>query len=287
MSANGGNDLTALVRMSPSELERSIASQKEEIDLEYAKTGNLEKRSEALKALAVKQNVYWSELAKTLVKGTKEYDSYIKNANDGFREYKSSVKDSIEVQKENRLETSKLTQQIESLTSENKTLQSQVTQANNTVNKDIENLTAKFKSSTGEWITDINKARTALQGLSVDSQAAIASLNKIQSNNTSASQNVSGLTSAGLGTPKTPEALATFKDALPNGLLGINAETHELYTKFLANRRLEAIGLPALYPGAKNPYTWIAETQDSIAMTNFFEGTVRDYQSASVLEDDF
>jgi ribonucleoside-diphosphate reductase beta chain len=78
-----------------------------------------------------------------------------------------------------------------------------------------------------------------------------------------------------------------LKDALPNGLLGINAETHELYTKFLANRRLEAIGLPALYPGAKNPYTWIAETQDSIAMTNFFEGTVRDYQSASVLEDDF
>lgn len=216
MSANGGNDVTALVRMSPSELERSIAAQKEEIDLEYAKTGNLEKRSEALKALAVKQNVYWSELAKTLVKGTKEYDSYIKNANDSFREYKSSVKDSIEVQKENRLETSKLTQEIESLTNENKTLQSQVTQANNTVNKDIEQLTAKFKTSTGEWITDINKARTALQGLSVDSQQAIASLNKIQANNTAASQNVSGLTSAGLGTPKTTEALATFKDALPN-----------------------------------------------------------------------
>lgn len=218
INANNGIDLNALVRTPVDEFERKIAAQKEQIDLEYSQTGNLEKRSEALKKLAVEQNVYWSELAKTLVKGTKEYDTYIKNANDGFREFKSSVKDSIEVQKQNTIQNSKLESQISSLTDENKKLQSTITQANLTVNKDIDSLTAKFKTSTGEWITDINKARQALQGISIDSQTAINSLNKIQAGNTKATTtNVNNITATSpSSTPAKKEALANFSDALPN-----------------------------------------------------------------------
>jgi ribonucleoside-diphosphate reductase beta chain len=77
------------------------------------------------------------------------------------------------------------------------------------------------------------------------------------------------------------------KDALPNGLLGINSYSHELYAKFLASRRMSSVGLVPLYSGVTNPYGWISETQGASVLTNFFEATVRDYQSASALDDDF
>lgn len=76
------------------------------------------------------------------------------------------------------------------------------------------------------------------------------------------------------------------KDAIPNGILGVTAQSHELYAKFLANRRLYSVGLNPLYEGVNNPYSWISETQGASVLTNFFEATVRDYQSASALEDD-
>lgn len=78
-----------------------------------------------------------------------------------------------------------------------------------------------------------------------------------------------------------------IKEALPNGLLGISPSSHEAYAKFLANRRLASVGLDQLYPNTTNPYSWISETQGASVLTNFFEATVRDYQSASALEDDF
>jgi ribonucleoside-diphosphate reductase beta chain len=78
-----------------------------------------------------------------------------------------------------------------------------------------------------------------------------------------------------------------IKEAVPNGILGITQSSHISYTKFLANKRLKSVGLEPLYENASNPYTWISETQDSLAMENFFESTVRNYQSASALEDDF
>lgn len=80
--------------------------------------------------------------------------------------------------------------------------------------------------------------------------------------------------------------VAFLEEAIPNGILGISKESHEKYVKFLANKRLMSIGLQPIFDNTQNPYSWISETQDVREMTNFFEGTVRDYQSASALEDD-
>ena len=77
-----------------------------------------------------------------------------------------------------------------------------------------------------------------------------------------------------------------INEAIPNGILGITRESHIQYVKFLADKRLKSVGLETIY-NVTNPYTWISETQDSISMENFFESTVRNYQSASALEDDF
>jgi ribonucleoside-diphosphate reductase beta chain len=77
-----------------------------------------------------------------------------------------------------------------------------------------------------------------------------------------------------------------LREAIPNGILGISKESHEKYVKFLANKRLKSIGLNPVFEDTHNPYSWISETQDTSEMSNFFETTVRDYQSASALEDD-
>jgi len=66
-----------------------------------------------------------------------------------------------------------------------------------------------------------------------------------------------------------------------NEILGISEKSTEQYTKYLANLRLKAIGLDALYEGDwKNPYTHLDRaTQDSKA--NFFEATVTEYGMSS------
>ena len=81
--------------------------------------------------------------------------------------------------------------------------------------------------------------------------------------------------------------IAFIKEAIPNGILGITQNSHIQYAKFLANKRLKSVGISEIYENILNPYTWMSETQDSISMENFFESTVRNYQSASALEDDF
>ena len=45
---------------------------------------------------------------------------------------------------------------------------------------------------------------------------------------------------------------------------------------------LQSIGLPKAF-NAKNPYPWIDEfTQGSMIEVNFFEGTVREYQTGTL-----
>src|SRR6195952_3870118 len=46
------------------------------------------------------------------------------------------------------------------------------------------------------------------------------------------------------------------KDTMPHGILGMNAEMVEEYLHFIANRRLNQIGLADQYPGAENPFPW-------------------------------
>lgn len=73
------------------------------------------------------------------------------------------------------------------------------------------------------------------------------------------------------------------EDCLPRGILGLTAPMFREYVQYIANRRLERIGLPIQYPGAKNPFPWMSETIDLGKEKNFFETRVTEYQSSSNL----
>jgi len=72
------------------------------------------------------------------------------------------------------------------------------------------------------------------------------------------------------------------KDCLPNGVLGLTTGMFKEYVGYVADRRLERIGLNARYH-TKNPFPWLSETIDLEKEGNFFERRVTDYQSASNL----
>ena len=75
---------------------------------------------------------------------------------------------------------------------------------------------------------------------------------------------------------------AYARDCLPNGVLGLNAGLFEEYVRFIADRRLERIGLPRQYM-AKNPFPWMSETIDLGKEKNFFESRVTDYRKGAAL----
>jgi ribonucleoside-diphosphate reductase beta chain len=66
------------------------------------------------------------------------------------------------------------------------------------------------------------------------------------------------------------------------GILGITPIMLKEYIQFIGDMRLDAIGLGKKYNSA-NPFPWLDEfTQNNMIETNFFEGTVREYQSGSL-----
>ncbi|MCB1034898.1 MAG: ribonucleotide-diphosphate reductase subunit beta, partial [Acidobacteria bacterium] len=71
-------------------------------------------------------------------------------------------------------------------------------------------------------------------------------------------------------------------DACPNGLLGINAEQFSEYVEYIADRRLERIGLPRLY-GRQNPFPWMSQSTDLAKEKNFFETRVTEYRTGASL----
>jgi ribonucleoside-diphosphate reductase beta chain len=75
---------------------------------------------------------------------------------------------------------------------------------------------------------------------------------------------------------------AYAEDCLPCGIAGLNAGQFREYVEFVADRRLERIGLPAQYR-ARNPFPWMSETIDLGKEKNFFETRVTDYQSGGTL----
>jgi ribonucleoside-diphosphate reductase beta chain len=75
---------------------------------------------------------------------------------------------------------------------------------------------------------------------------------------------------------------AYARDCLPNGVLGLNASLFEEYVRFIADRRLERIGLPKQYH-ASNPFPWMSETIDLNKEKNFFESRVTDYRRGASL----
>ena len=73
------------------------------------------------------------------------------------------------------------------------------------------------------------------------------------------------------------------EDTMPRGVLGLNAPMFKEYLRFVANRRCQQIGLDALYPGATNPFPWMAEMIDLKKEKNFFETRVIEYQTGGAL----
>jgi len=81
--------------------------------------------------------------------------------------------------------------------------------------------------------------------------------------------------------------VAYAHDALPRGILGLNADMFLQYMHYIGNRRLENIGMKFRFEHDKNPFDFLSEVQDLIKAKNFFETRVIEYQSAGALDDDF
>ncbi len=71
-------------------------------------------------------------------------------------------------------------------------------------------------------------------------------------------------------------------DALPRGILGMNAEIVKQYMQYIGDRRLERIGLAAQYNTA-NPFPWMSEIMDLKKEKNFFETRVTEYKQGGSL----
>lgn len=74
-----------------------------------------------------------------------------------------------------------------------------------------------------------------------------------------------------------------IRDCLPVNAVGLSADEFLQYIDYIADRRLEAVGLAPLNPGIKNPLPWLAEMMDIQKEQNFFEGRVTEYQKSSSL----
>jgi ribonucleoside-diphosphate reductase beta chain len=74
-----------------------------------------------------------------------------------------------------------------------------------------------------------------------------------------------------------------IRDCLPVNSVGLSAEDFTQYIDYIADRRLEGVGLAPLAAGVKNPLPWLAEMMDIKKEQNFFEGRVTEYQKASSL----
>ena len=73
-------------------------------------------------------------------------------------------------------------------------------------------------------------------------------------------------------------------DCLPVNAVGLSSDEFSAYIDYIADRRLENVGLDPVSLGAQNPFPWLAEMMDIKKEQNFFEGRVTEYQKASSLE---
>ncbi|MEK7606265.1 MAG: ribonucleotide-diphosphate reductase subunit beta [Patescibacteria group bacterium] len=91
----------------------------------------------------------------------------------------------------------------------------------------------------------------------------------------------------GLLTEKIKEAVILEQkyahEALPKGIMGLTPGSIEEYLEYIADRRLERIGLAPVY-GKKNPFPWMSEIMDTRKEKNFFETRVSEYKTGGQLE---
>lgn len=74
------------------------------------------------------------------------------------------------------------------------------------------------------------------------------------------------------------------EETMPRGILGLNCAMFKEFLRFVADRRLEQIGLPGLFAGSRNPFPWMSEAADLKKEKNFFETRVIEYQTGGKLK---
>ncbi len=67
------------------------------------------------------------------------------------------------------------------------------------------------------------------------------------------------------------------KDLFPHGILGLNADYVNQYVQYIADRRLEELGLEP-YFNATNPAKWMSTANDVYELVNFFEAQNTSYE---------
>lgn len=73
------------------------------------------------------------------------------------------------------------------------------------------------------------------------------------------------------------------QEVFPKGIFGLNADGFKQYIEYIADRRLERVGLPAQF-GSANPFPWMSEAIDLSKKKNFFETRVTEYKVGGSLE---
>ena len=71
--------------------------------------------------------------------------------------------------------------------------------------------------------------------------------------------------------------VAYNKDLFPNGILGLNSDYVNQYVKYVADRRLEELGMPKHY-NVSNPAKWMSTATDVYELVNFFEAQNTAYE---------
>jgi ribonucleoside-diphosphate reductase beta chain len=67
------------------------------------------------------------------------------------------------------------------------------------------------------------------------------------------------------------------------GMLGMSADSFREYVQYIADRRLQSIGLPTCYQ-TRTPFPWMSEITDLNKQKNFFESRVTEYKTGGALE---
>lgn len=71
------------------------------------------------------------------------------------------------------------------------------------------------------------------------------------------------------------------KELVGNGMLGMSADSFRGYVEYIADRRLQSIGLEASF-GTRTPFPWMSEIVDLQKQKNFFESRITDYAQGSL-----
>jgi ribonucleoside-diphosphate reductase beta chain len=74
-------------------------------------------------------------------------------------------------------------------------------------------------------------------------------------------------------------------DCMKGGdIVGMSRADFKEYIRYIADRRLESIGLDPLYGLTETPFPWMNEIMDLPKEKNFFETRVTEYQTGMALE---